>query len=276
MLGPGDAFALRHLQAAGVGHAAGGRRSRSQGPGGRPAGAVGDPGRPDLTATVRAAALARPGQPFTVTAADLRRWRRRGRESNLVILLLDTSGSMAARRRSATVTAVALSLLRDSYRRRDRVALLTFRGREATVVVPPTRSVELASRRLSQLPVGGQTPLAAGLDAVAELIRRERWREPARRPLLVVVTDGRATGGRDALDRARQSARRLARGLGSTVSSVVVDAEEGPVRLGLAGLIAADLGAELATVAGLASASPGRRDGAAEALAALIKAKEAA
>jgi magnesium chelatase subunit D len=183
---------------------------------------------------------------------------------------------MAARRRSATVTAVALSLLRDSYRRRDRVALLTFRGREATVVVPPTRSVQLASRRLSQLPVGGQTPLAAGLDAVAELIRRERWREPARRPLLVVVTDGRATGGRDALDRARQSARRLARGLGSTVSSVVVDAEEGPVRLGLAGLIAADLGAELATVAGLASASPGRRDGAAEALAALIKAKEAA
>ena len=276
MLGSGDAFALRHLQATGVGHAAGGRRSRSQGPGGRPAGAVGDPGRPDLTATVRAAALARPGQPFTVTAADLRRWRRRGRESNLVILLLDTSGSMAARRRSATVTAVALSLLRDSYRRRDRVALLTFRGREATVVVPPTRSVELASRRLSQLPVGGQTPLAAGLDAVAELIRREHWREPARRPLLVVVTDGRATGGRDALDRARQSARLLARGFGSTVSSVVVDAEEGPVRLGLAGLIAADLGAELATVAGLASASPGRRDGAAEALAALIKAKEAA
>ena len=208
----------------------GGRRSRSQGPGGRPAGAVADPGRPDLTATVRAAALARPGQPFQVTAADLRRWRRRGRESNLVILLLDTSGSMAARRRSATVTAVALSLLRDSYRRRDRVALLTFRGREATVVVPPTRSVELASRRLSRLPVGGQTPLAAGLDAVAELIRREHWREPARRPLLVVVTDGRATGGRDALDRARQSARRLA-----GVSSVVVDAEEGPVRLGLAG-----------------------------------------
>jgi magnesium chelatase subunit D len=232
---------------------------------------VADPGRPDLTATIRAAALARPGQPFQVTAADLRRWRRRGRESNLVILLLDTSGSMAARRRSATVTAVALSLLRDSYRRRDRVALLTFRGREATVVVPPTRSVELASRRLSRLPVGGQTPLAAGLDTVAELIRREHWREPARRPLLVVVTDGRATGGRDALDRARQSARRLA-----GVSSVVVDAEEGPVRLGLAGLIAQDLGAELATVAGLASASPGRRDDAAHVLAALIRAKEAA
>jgi magnesium chelatase subunit D len=268
---PGSAFGVRHLQARGLGSGDGGRRSRSQGPGGRPAGSFAAATGPDLTATVRAAVLARPDQPFRVTPDDLRRWRRRGRESNLVILLLDTSGSMAARRRSATVTTVALSLLRDSYRRRDRIALLTFRGREATVVVPPTRSVSLASRRLGDLPVGGQTPLAAGLDAVRELARREHWREPARRPLLIVVTDGRATGGSDALARARHAARRLA-----GISGVVVDAEEGPVRLGLAGVIARDLGAELATVAGLASASPAHRDGAARALAAIIRAKEAA
>jgi magnesium chelatase subunit D len=269
--GPGAAFSVRHLQARGLGSGDGGRRSRSQGPGGRPAGTAATTSSPDLTATVRAAALARPGQPFEVMPGDLRRWLRRGRESNLVILLLDTSGSMGARRRSATVSTVALSLLRDSYRRRDRIALLTFRGREATVVVPPTRSVDLASRRLGDLPVGGQTPLAEGLDAVGELARRERWREPARRPLLVVVTDGRATGGTDALGRARHAARRLA-----GISSVVVDAEDGPVRLGLAGLIARDLGAELATVAGLASASPARRDDAAHVLAAIIRAKEAA
>ena len=139
------------------------------------------------------------------------------------------------------------------------------------MVVPPTRSVGLAARRLGALPVGGQTPLAAGLEAAGELARREHWREPDRRPLLVVVTDGRATGGSDALARARQAARRLA-----GISSVVVDAEEGPVRLGLAGLIARDLGAELATVAGLASASPVRRQDAAQALAAIIRAKEAA
>ncbi|HEY5358289.1 MAG TPA: ATP-binding protein [Streptosporangiaceae bacterium] len=269
--GPGAAFAVRHLQASGLGAGAGGRRSRSAGPGGRPAGSVRSTARPDLTATVRAAALARPGQPFAVTPHDLRRWLRRGRESNLVILLLDTSGSMAARRRSATVSTVALSLLRDSYRRRDRIALLTFRGREATVVVPPTRSVGLAARRLGTLPVGGQTPLAAGLEAVGELIRREHWREPDRRPLLIVVTDGRATGGSDALARARHAARRLA-----GISSVVVNAEEGPVRLGLAGVIARDLGAELASVAGLASASPARRQDAAQVLAAIIRAKEAA
>jgi magnesium chelatase subunit D len=181
---------------------------------------------------------------------------------------------MAARRRTATVSAVALSLLRDSYRRRDRVALLTFAGRDATVVVPPTRSAGLAAQRLQGLPAGGQTPLAAGLDAARTLARREFWREPDRRPLLVVVTDGRATGGTDPVGRARHAARGLARLPG--LSGVVVDAEDGPVRLGLAGVLAADLGAELVTVAGLASASRARRDDAAHVLAAIIRAKEAA
>lgn len=262
---------LRRLEARGLGTGSGGRRARSQGPGGRPAGTARTVTSPDLTATMRAAVLARPGQPFAVTSSDLRRWLRRGRESNLVILLLDTSGSMAARRRSATVATVALSLLRDSYRRRDRVALLAFRGREATVVVPPTRSSGLAAQRLRDLPAGGQTPLAAGLEAAGRLAQRERWRDPARRPLLVVVTDGRATGGPNPVGRARHTAQRMA-----GISSVVVDAEDGPVRLGLAGVIARDLGADLVTVAGLASPSAARRDDAAQALAAIIRAKEAA
>jgi magnesium chelatase subunit D len=263
---PQSAFHVRHLQAAGLGTGTGGNRSRSRGSHGRPAASIATRSRPDLLPTLRAAALSRPGEPFHVTSQDLRRALRRGREANLVILLLDTSGSMAARRRSQTVTTVALSLLADSYRRRDRVAVLTFRRRTATTVVPPTRSVELATRRLHDLPVGGQTPLAAGLDAVADLIRRERWRDPDRRPLLVVVTDGRATGGTDPLGEARRAARRLA-----GVASIVVDAEDGPVRLGLASQIAADLAAEFVTVSGLASASQDRRDEAAEELAVVIK-----
>jgi len=269
--GPGTPFGIRFLQAAGLGTGSGGRRSRSRGAGGRPAGTMATSGQPDLVPTVRAAALARPGQPFTVSSGDLRRWIRRGRESNLVILLLDTSGSMAARRRSQTVTTVALSLLADSYRRRDRVAVVTFRSRGAAVVVPPTRSVQVATQRLHDLPVGGQTPLAAGLNEVSELIRRERWRDPDRRPLLVVVTDGRATGGRDPLGEAGRAAARLA-----GVSSVVVDAEDGPVRLGLAGRVAVSMGAELVTVTGLASANSARRVEAARELAAVITAREAA
>jgi magnesium chelatase subunit D len=222
---------------------------------------------------MRAAVLARPGAAFTVTPGDLRSSLRRGRESNLIVLLLDTSGSMAARRRSAAVATAALSLLDDAYRRRDRVALLTFRGTGATVVVPPTASVEVAARRLRDLPVGGRTPLAAGLEAVRQLIRRERWRDPVRRPIAVVITDGRATGARDAIAQARQAATALAR---TRAASIVVDAEEGPVRLGLAGDIACHAGAQLVTIPGLAAQAGPLREQAGQALARVIRAREAA
>jgi magnesium chelatase subunit D len=270
---PGAAFGVRHFQARGLGSGPEGRRSGSRGPHGRPVASAATVHRPELRPTLRAAVLARPGAPFTVTAADLRASLRRGREANLVVLLLDTSGSMAARRRSAAVTTAALSLLDDAYRRRDRVALLTFRDTGATVVVPPTSSVELAARRLRDLPVGGRTPLAAGLEAVRQLVRRERWRDPARRPIVVAVTDGRATGGRDAVAQANRAADTLAR---TGATAIVVDAEEGPVRLGLAAEIAHHLGGELVTIPGLAASASVVRDQAGHALASIIRAKEVA
>jgi magnesium chelatase subunit D len=270
---PGAAFGVRHFQARGLGSGPEGRRSGSRGPHGRPVASVATAHRPELLPTLRAAVLARPGAPFTVTAADLRASLRRGREANLIVLLLDTSGSMAARRRSAAVTTAALSLLDDAYRRRDRVALLTFRDTGATVVVPPTSSVELAARRLRDLPVGGRTPLAAGLEAVRQLVRRERWRDPARRPIVVAVTDGRATGGRDGVAQAKRAAAALAR---SGATAIVVDAEEGPVRLGLPAEIAQHLGGELVTIPGLAASAGVLRDQASHALASIIRAKEVA
>ena len=270
---PGTAFGVRRLAASGLGSGHEGRRSGSRGPHGRPIASIRSSRRPELLPTLRAAVLARPGAAVTVTPGDLRVSLRRGRESNLIVLLLDTSGSMAARRRSAAVSTAALSLLHDAYRRRDKVALLTFRGDGATVVVPPTSSVELAARRLRDLPVGGRTPLAAGLEAVRQLVRRERWRDPARRPILVVITDARATGGRAAVAEASRTAAALAR---TGATSIVVDAEEGPVRLGLAAEIAAHLAAELVTIPGLAAAAGPVREQASSALASIIRAKEAA
>jgi magnesium chelatase subunit D len=270
---PGAAFGVRHFQARGLGSGPEGRRSGSRGPHGRPVASVRTAHRPELLPTLRAAVLARPGAPFAVTATDLRASLRRGREANLIVLLLDTSGSMAARRRSAAVTTAALSLLNDAYRRRDRVALLTFRDTGATVVVPPTSSVELAARRLRDLPVGGRTPLAAGLEAVRQLVRRERWRDPARRPIVVAVTDGRATGGRDGVAQAKRAAAALAR---TGAAAIVVDAEEGPVRLGLAAEIAQHLGGELVTIPGLGASAGALRDQASRALTSIIRAKEVA
>jgi magnesium chelatase subunit D len=268
---PDAAFGVRKMQARGLGGGPEGRRSGSAGPHGRPIASIRTARRPELRPTLRAAAMARPGAPFAVTAGDLRASVRRGREANLIVLLLDTSGSMAARRRSAAVATAALSLLADAYRRRDRVALLAFRGTGATVVVPPTSSVELAARRLRGLPVGGRTPLAAGLEAVRQLLRREAWRDPARRPIVVVITDGRATGP-DAVPQARRAAAALAR---ARATAIVVDAEEGPVRLGLAGDIARHLAADLVTIPGLAAQAGPLREQAGLALADLIRAKEA-
>jgi len=161
---------------------------------------------------------------------------REGREGNLVLFVVDASGSMAARKRMSAVKGAVLSLLTDAYQRRDKVGLVSFRGEGARVLLPPTPSVELAGSRLKDLPTGGRTPLAAGLEKAAEVLERERLREKERRPLLVLLTDGRTTAGPDP-----RGAAAALRTLG--VASVVVDTEDGYVRLGMAGTLAEALGA---------------------------------
>ncbi|MGD0557372.1 MAG: magnesium chelatase subunit D family protein [Streptosporangiaceae bacterium] len=162
-----------------------------------------------------------------ISTADLREKIREGREGNLVLFAVDASGSMAARQRMRAVKGAVLSLLLDAYQRRDKVGLVTFRGSDAELVLPPTSSVEAGARRLTDLRTGGRTPLARGLALAARVLAAERIRDPQRRPLLVVVTDGRATAGTEA--ELWQATKYLA-----GTAAVVVDCESGPVRLGLA------------------------------------------
>lgn len=138
----------------------------------------------------------------------------------------------------SAVKGAVLSLLLDAYQRRDKIGLITFRGTGAELALPPTSSVEAGAARLEQLPTGGRTPLSEGLLRAHEVLRVERMRDASRRPLLVVVTDGRATGGPEPVVRAARAARLLA---GEGTASVVVDCEAGPVRLGLAGELAREL-----------------------------------
>ena len=199
-----------------------------------------------LTATVASAAphqraRGRRGPGIVLHRDDLREPVRAGREGNLVLFVVDASGSMAARQRMRAVKEAALSLLVDAYQRRDRVGMVTFRGTGAEVVLPPTSSVEVGAARLAALPTGGRTPLAAGLLRAAEVLRVERMRDPRRRPLVVLLTDGRATAGGDAVGDALRAADHLAR---SGAASIVVDCESGPVRLGLAPRLAVALGGE--------------------------------
>ena len=241
-----EPFRTKTLSVPGLGEGAAGRRSRARTDHGRTTGSRQPRGsltKLHLAATVQAAAphqraRGRSGPGLMIRKDDLRQATREGREGNLVLFVVDASGSMAARRRMSAVKGAVLSLLLDAYQRRDKVGLVTFRRQEAEVALPPTSSVDAAATRLESLPTGGRTPLAAGLLKAHDVLRVERMRDPARRPLLVVVTDGRATGGPDPVALASRAARLHA---ADGTASVVVDCESGPVRLGLAGSLATDL-----------------------------------
>ena len=241
---PSPAFRTRALTVPGVGDGHAGRRSPARNTVGAMIGASATPEQGHgvhLFATLLAAANRRVDTgPLRPEAEDIRRAVRIGREGNLVIFVVDASGSMAARDRMAAVTGAALSLLRDAYQRRDKVAVITFRSTGARLVLPPTASAHTASRRLHRLDTGGTTPLAEGLLAARDVVIRERARDRTRRPLVVILTDGRATGGPDPLGRSRLAARRFA---AEGAAAVVVDCETSYVRLGLASELASQLGA---------------------------------
>ncbi|MDT6986857.1 putative cobaltochelatase [Streptomyces lusitanus] len=248
-----EPFRTKVLSVPGIGEGAAGRRSRARTEHGRTTGAHRPRGaltKLHLAATVQAAAphqraRGRSGRGLVVRRDDLRQAAREGREGNLVLFVVDASGSMAARQRMSAVKGAVLSLLLDAYQRRDKVGLVTFRGSAADVALPPTSSVDAAAARLESLPTGGRTPLAAGLLKAHDVLRVERLRDPARRALVVVVTDGRATGGPEPVALASRAARLFA---AEGIASVVVDCESGPVRLGLAGQLAGELGGTAVTL----------------------------
>ncbi|HEY4007910.1 MAG TPA: putative cobaltochelatase [Pseudonocardia sp.] len=255
---PATPFRARLLTVPGVGEGAPGRRSRARSEQGRVVRAA--PRNPlraadlHLPATVLAAAphqlqRGRRGPALRLHRGDLRHAVREGREGNLVLFTVDASGSMAARRRMAAVSGAVLSLLRDAYQRRDKVGLISFRAAGAELLLPPTSSVPAAAARLDRLRTGGRTPLAEGLLRARKVLAAERLRDPRRRPLLVLLTDGRATvparpGGDPMRDALRAAGLLAADG----VATVVVDCESGPVRLGMAARLASAAGAQLVTV----------------------------
>ncbi|GAC79867.1 magnesium chelatase subunit D [Gordonia malaquae] len=235
---------VRTFRADGVGDGDPGRRSRARSTRGSTVRDVdfGSGTGVHLFGTVLAAARRASGDGMpSLQPGDLRGAERIGTESNLVVFLVDLSGSMTARSRLTAVRDACVEMLRDSYTRRDRVAVVVAAGADAYVAVPPTRSVDIAVGRLAQVRTGGRTPLAEGLQRSVEVIDRSARVDPHRRPLLVLLTDGRATGGRDAGRRADEAADDVAR---RGISSVVVDCEQGFVRLGSAVALAQRLRAE--------------------------------
>ena len=246
-----ESYRVRTFTVRGVGRGEAGRRSRAITSWGATIGSSrASTGAVHLPATIREAARGHGRRGSTgglrIVGADVRRKVTQGRESNLVLIAVDASGSMGARERMTEVKTAVISLLTDAYQRRDRVGVVTFRGSGAELALPPTYSVEAAAACLTDLPHGGRTPLAEGLLTSARTLEVERIRDPHRRVLLVLVTDGRATSGPDALERARWVADRWP-SIG--VDALVIDAETGKFRMGLAADLAQRMGAEHLTLA---------------------------
>ncbi len=161
---------------------------------------------------------------------DLRQKVRQRRIGNLIVFAVDASASMDAEQRMDATRGAILALLKDAYVRRDRVALISFSGRSAQVVLRPTSSVDLAERRLARMAVGGTTPLTHGLLAALNLIRSERLRDPEVLPLLVLISDGRGNisfAGEEPLQEAQRAAEQVRR---DRVRALVIDSSRDHLR----------------------------------------------
>jgi magnesium chelatase subunit D len=150
-------------------------------------------------ATLRAAApfqRRRPerGLAVNIEEPDIREKVRQKKTNNLLLFVVDASGSMGTRLMTETKGAI-LALLMEAYQKRDKVGLVAFKAMDAEVLLPPTNSIEIAKKLLEELPTGGKTPLGQGLLVAYQLIKSHMRQDPAVLPLMVVITDGRANVG---------------------------------------------------------------------------------
>ncbi len=197
------------------------------------------------------------GMYVSLKPEDIREKIREKRIGNFLIFLVDASGSMGAQGRMTASKGAILSLLLDAYQKRDKVAMISFRKSEAYVNLPPTSSIELAANHLEKMPVGGRTPLSAGLTKAYQMVENALIRDPATRPIMIIITDGKsnvAMGQKKPVDEAMAFAMKM--GLDERVKYIVVDTEpDGLVRFDLAGKLAAAAQAQYCKIDDLKSDS---------------------
>ena len=152
-----------------------------------------------IDATIRAAApyqWVRSGpNAIIVKDEDIREKERVGKTSAVVLFVVDASGSMGANQRMESAKGAVLSLLMDSYQKRDKIGMIAFKGKEAEIILPPCTSVDLALGRLRELPTGGKTPLSAGLSRGLQLLQGELRKDEESKLMMVLISDGRANEG---------------------------------------------------------------------------------
>jgi magnesium chelatase subunit D len=205
-------------------------------------------------ATIRAAAPYQRlreanGCALNIKQEDLRQKVREKRIGNTFLFAVDASGSMGARERMRAVKGAIFYMLQEAYQKRDRVGMIAFRRDRAEVLLPITRSVDMAQKRLAQMPTGGKTPLADGLALSLQTLAMLNKRDSELEPILIVVTDGRANkvdaGEKDPVAAAVAIAEKIAK---AKITSVVIDTEADFIKLGIAKKVAAAMGANYYTL----------------------------
>jgi magnesium chelatase subunit D len=172
----------------------------------------------------------------------LREKVREKKMGNLIMFVVDASGSMAAEERMTATKGAILSLLLDAYQRRDRVGMIAFRKNRAELILPPTNSVELAQKCLAKLPTGGRTPMAHGLMLGIQTIREYMRRDKEAIPLLALVSDGRANvnlNGGDPVEEAKSVAHTIKT---AGIKSIAIDTERDFITFGLVNQICSEMG----------------------------------
>jgi magnesium chelatase subunit D len=181
-----------------------------------------------IDATIRAAApyqRVRFGpNAIRVKGEDIREKERVGKTSAVVLFVVDASGSMGAMQRMESAKGAVLSMLVDSYQKRDKIGMVAFKGKDAEMILPPCSSVDLALRCLRDLPTGGKTPLSAGLSRGLQLLQGEIRKDSRAKPMMVLISDGRANVGmggkiRDELMEISEKSKQLG------VHTIVIDTE---------------------------------------------------
>lgn len=190
----------------------------------------------------REALKAETGMAFALRMSDLHTKVRVRRTANLILFVVDASWSMAVSERMQATKGAIMSLLTDAYQRRDRVGLVVFQKDRAQVILPPTNSVVLAKAALASIPVGGKTPLSAGLALSYQVIEREKRLHPDIIPLMILLTDGAGNvslGSRPPQEEAHQIADQIK---AAHVKSVTINMEHVAFDQGLASKLAERLG----------------------------------
>lgn len=210
---------------------------------------VGDKRDIAFDATLRAAApyqnvRERNGLSFVIEPQDIRTKVRERRSGNTLLFLVDASGSLGVRKRMSTVKGAILSMLKESYVKRDRIGMMAFRRDSVEIILPPTKSVEYSYKCLEEMPTGGKTPLSEALIRVNEYMTAYARCHVGERCFVILVTDGRANVSLQEGKDANEEVQRIAEDIGvPNVRWIVVDASGGFMRFDNAQRLAEKMGA---------------------------------